>query len=283
MLTARGEEADRIVGSSSAPTTTSRSRSRPRARRPRADRATPRASAGSDGRAAGVRRAEIDASTREVRRRRTSEADREGVRPALVPGFSSRAGCSHATSSWPRLGVRGRGRHRTVTVHVRRLREKIEDDPSRPRRPRDRLGRRLPVRARDRPRPRRRLATLAVGAGVAALLRLLPTVRLQLAGLALVAVLLPLGAVLCGWVMFHMGDDVKILAVAAASAVGGRRALILARSIAERLRRRREPRDGSPTATLGSRTRRRPRGGRRGRANCERDGGEPRAPLRRPP
>ena len=46
-------------------------------------------------------------------------------------------------------------------------------------------------------------------------------VRLQLAGLALLAVLLPLLAVLLsGWVMFHMGDDVKILAVAAASAPG---------------------------------------------------------------
>ena len=54
--------------------------------------------------------------------------------------------------------------------------------------------------------------------------------RTQLAGLALLAVTLPLAAVfLSGWAMFHMGDDVKILAVAAASAsvaVGG--ALLLA-------------------------------------------------------
>jgi signal transduction histidine kinase len=52
-------------------------------------------------------------------------------------------------------------------------------------------------------------------------------------------VLLPLGAVLLsGWVMFHMGDDVKILAVVAASAsaaVGG--ALYLARAISEPLER----------------------------------------------
>ncbi len=62
-------------------------------------------------------------------------------------------------------------------------------------------------------------ATLAVGFGATLLLRLLPTVRLQLAGLALLAVALPLGAVLLsGWVMFHMGDDLKILAVAAGSA-----------------------------------------------------------------
>ena len=47
----------------------------------------------------------------------------------------------------------------------------------------------------------------------------MPTVRLQIAGLAAFAVCLPLAAVLLsGWVMFHMGDDVKILAVSAASA-----------------------------------------------------------------
>ena len=84
----------------------------------------------------------------------------------------------------------------TVTVHVRRLREKIEDDPSSPA-PADRLGRRLPVRAvigtalliaaLDARRRARR------GAGAAAL----PTVRLQLAGLASSRSLLPLAAVLC--------------------------------------------------------------------------------------
>ena len=77
-------------------------------------------------------------------------------------------------------------------------------------------------------------STLAVGLGLAYLLRLLPTVRLQLAGLAFLAVLLPLGAVLLsGWVMFHMGDDVKILAVTAASALTAIvAALVVARSIA---------------------------------------------------
>ena len=55
------------------------------------------------------------------------------------------------------------------------------------------------------------LATLAVGAVAVLLLRLLPTVRLQLVGLVFLAVVLPLVAVLTsGWVMFHMGDDVKI-------------------------------------------------------------------------
>jgi signal transduction histidine kinase len=79
------------------------------------------------------------------------------------------------------------------------------------------------------------LSTLAVGLALAWALRLLPTVRLQLAGLAFLAVLLPLGAVLVsGWVMFHMGDDVKILAVVAASALTAVvAALVVARSIAD--------------------------------------------------
>jgi signal transduction histidine kinase len=83
------------------------------------------------------------------------------------------------------------------------------------------------------------VATLAVGLVLAYLLRLLPTVRLQLAGLAFLAVLLPLGAVLLsGWVMFHMGEDVKILAVTAASALTAVvAALLLARSIADSLDR----------------------------------------------
>ena len=78
------------------------------------------------------------------------------------------------------------------------------------------------------------IVTLGVGLILALALRVLPTVRMQLIGLAALAVCLPLVAVLLsGWVMFHMGDDVKILAVSAASAtvamIGG---LVLARSIA---------------------------------------------------
>ena len=81
------------------------------------------------------------------------------------------------------------------------------------------------------------LATLAVGLVLAYGLRRLPTVRLQLAGLAMLAVLLPLGAVLLsGWVMFHMGDDVKILAVTAGSALTALvAALLVARAIADSL------------------------------------------------
>ena len=81
------------------------------------------------------------------------------------------------------------------------------------------------------------LSTLAVGLALAYGLRRLPTVRLQLAGLAVLAVLLPLGAVLLsGWVMFHMGDDVKILAVTAGSALTALiAALLVARTIADSL------------------------------------------------
>lgn len=83
------------------------------------------------------------------------------------------------------------------------------------------------------------LATLAAGLAAAFAVRLLPTVRLQLAALGLLAVSLPLAAVLLsGWVMFHMGDDVKILAVAAASAAAAVAAtLAVGTSITRRLDR----------------------------------------------
>jgi len=85
-------------------------------------------------------------------------------------------------------------------------------------------------------------ATLLVGLAAAVALRSLPTVRLQLVGLAVLAVCLPLSAVLLsGWVMFHMGDDVKILAVSAASAaVAVVAGLVVAGSIAGRIDRVRD-------------------------------------------
>jgi signal transduction histidine kinase len=76
-------------------------------------------------------------------------------------------------------------------------------------------------------------STLAAGLAGGLALRLLPTVSARLAGLSLLAVGLPLAAVLLsGVAMFHMGADVVILAVAAASstvAVGA--ALLVGRSI----------------------------------------------------
>jgi signal transduction histidine kinase len=82
-------------------------------------------------------------------------------------------------------------------------------------------------------------ATLVAGFVAVLALRALPTLRLQLAGLALLAVLVPLAAVLLsGWVMFHMGADVKILAVATASATAATAAaLVLARSISNSIER----------------------------------------------
>jgi hypothetical protein len=81
--------------------------------------------------------------------------------------------------------------------------------------------------------------SLLAGLLLAYLLRRAPTVRLQLTGLALIAVCVPLTAVLLsGWVMFHMGADVKILAVAAGSATAAVfAALALARSITASLQR----------------------------------------------
>jgi signal transduction histidine kinase len=84
--------------------------------------------------------------------------------------------------------------------------------------------------------------TLAAGLAVALALRALPSLRGRLVGLAVLAVCLPLAVVLgSGWVMFHMGDDVKILAVSAASAtVALVAALVLARSIVTPIERVRE-------------------------------------------
>lgn len=104
------------------------------------------------------------------------------------------------------------------------------------------------------------LATLGVGLGLAFLLRLLPTLRLQLAALAVLAVVLPLGAVLLsGWVMFHMGDDKKILAVMALSALTAIvAALVVARSVADAIDR---VRDASAELASGDLTSRAPEGG----------------------
>jgi signal transduction histidine kinase len=99
------------------------------------------------------------------------------------------------------------------------------------------------------------LATLAVGLAATVGLRLLPTVRLQLTGLALLAVLLPLAVVLLsGWVMFHMGDDVKILAVAVAAASAAVAAsLVLGSSIASRIDRLRDASSVVASGDLGAR------------------------------
>jgi signal transduction histidine kinase len=71
-------------------------------------------------------------------------------------------------------------------------------------------------------------ATLAAGLLAALIIRKAPTLRLQLIGLALVAVLLPLASVLLsGVVMFQSGHDLTILAVAAASSTAALAAAML--------------------------------------------------------
>ncbi len=83
------------------------------------------------------------------------------------------------------------------------------------------------------------LASFAAALVAALVLRAAPTVWLQLAGLAVLSAVVPLAAVLLsGWVMFHMGADVKILAVAAGAATAAAAAaLLLARAITRSIRR----------------------------------------------
>lgn len=103
-------------------------------------------------------------------------------------------------------------------------------------------------------------ATLAIGVGAALVTRRLPSLRAQLVALALVAVALPLGAVvISGAVMFSAEDDVVVLAVvaaAAAAAVVG--ALLVAHGVLGRLRRLEEAADRLAGGDLSARA---PEGG----------------------
>jgi signal transduction histidine kinase len=82
-------------------------------------------------------------------------------------------------------------------------------------------------------------ATLGAGLASALALRLLPSANLRLAGLALVAVALPLTAVsVSGTVMFSSGHDMTLLFVAAASSSAAVfAALVVARSISAPVQR----------------------------------------------
>ncbi|MGH3023477.1 MAG: sensor histidine kinase [Gaiellaceae bacterium] len=103
-------------------------------------------------------------------------------------------------------------------------------------------------------------ATLGAGLVAALLLRRLPTLRLQLAGLGLVAVLLPLGAVLVsGVAMFDSEHDLTILAVATASATAALAAsFLLGGSILRSIER---VRSASSALARGDLAARAPRGG----------------------
>jgi signal transduction histidine kinase len=99
------------------------------------------------------------------------------------------------------------------------------------------------------------LATLAAGLVAAVALRRLPTLKLQLAGLALVATLLPLAAVvLSGVVMFDSGHDMVLLAVAATSStVAWVAALLVARGITQPVERLRATSAALAGGDLGAR------------------------------
>ncbi len=103
-------------------------------------------------------------------------------------------------------------------------------------------------------------ASLAIGFLVAYGLRFAPTVKLQMAGLAFASVCVPLAAVLAsGWVMFHMGADRKVLAVAAGSATAAVGAgILLARWTSKSLRR---VTDASARLAAGDLSARAPTGG----------------------
>lgn len=104
------------------------------------------------------------------------------------------------------------------------------------------------------------LATLAVGLAAAGILGHLRTVRLRLAGLALLAVALPLAAVvLSGAVMFSSGHDLTVLFVAAAASTAALvAALLLARSVSEPVARLGE---SAQALAAGDLTARAPEGG----------------------
>jgi signal transduction histidine kinase len=102
--------------------------------------------------------------------------------------------------------------------------------------------------------------TLVVGLAAAMLLRSAPTLRLQLAGLGLLAVVLPLAAVsVSGAVMFNSGHDADLLFVAAAaSSTALAAALVVGHSIRKRIEQLRAASQALARGDLGARA---PEGG----------------------
>ena len=292
LLTARGEEADRIVGLELGADDYVTKPFSPRELAARVRTVLRRAR----GRRCGRERARVRRRRARARDARGAEGgrraapDREGVRPPLVPRQPPAPRLRARPADEPRLGLRGRARHR----HRHRPRPAVA---------REDRGRPLRSRATSRPsgasatgssRDARRDDRPAIAVGVAdarrrarapwSCSRLLPSLRLQLAGLAALSVCLPLASVLLsGWVTFHMGDDVKILAVSAASAtVAVVAGLVLARSIVGSVER---VRDASARSPRGDLTVRAPESGPAEVADLAASfnemAGEPRAAVRR--
>lgn len=104
------------------------------------------------------------------------------------------------------------------------------------------------------------VAALVIGTVAALILRSLRSVRLQMMGLAFVAVLLPLGSVLVsGLVMFHMGNDADFIFITCVVTVSGLlAAFLLARNIVTPLDVMREASQKLAAGDLGARA---PEGG----------------------
>jgi signal transduction histidine kinase len=99
------------------------------------------------------------------------------------------------------------------------------------------------------------VSSFAAALAAVLVLRAAPTLRLQLAGLAVLSASVPLAAVLLsGWVMFHMGADMKILAVAAGAATAATAAaLVLAQLVARSIGRVNEAARELAAGDLGAR------------------------------
>ena len=288
MLTARGEEADRIVGLELGADDYVTKPFSPRelATRVRTVLRREQPSRGFEGSSV-VRRARARCGdARGASARRAAAADGEGVRPALLPRVEPAQRLLARPAHEPRLGLRGRARHG-------------HRDRAHPAAPREDRGATLRTRftsrrygasatglCRDRARPRRRRrhARRRAGSDVRAppAAQRAPAARRASRSSRSCCRYSPCS--LSGWVMFHMGDDVKILAVAAASASAAvAAALVLASSIARRIDRLRA---ASATLAAGDLGARAPEGGPRELAELgqvvQRDGRQPRKPLRRP-
>ncbi len=241
MLTARGEEADRIVGLELGADDYVTKPFSPRELAARVRTVLRR----SSGAAARPERLEFDDVALDGASREVTKAGRAVALTArefdLLWFMASQPapGLLPQPPDGPCLGPFARARHRHGhRPHPPPARE-ARGRPGPARAPADGVGRRLPVRPVIGLALTVAAASLAIGLAVAYALRAAPTVWLQLAGLAFLSACVPLAAVLAsGWVMFHMGADRKILAVAAGSATAAVGAgLLLARSIATSIRR----------------------------------------------
>src|SRR5205085_1106601 len=115
--------------------------------------------------------------------RHAAEVDAEGVRPARVPRLASAARLLARPADGPRVGLFGGARHgHRHGAHPSAARE----DRGRPREaavPRDRLGRGLPLHAVIATAVIVAISTFVAGLIATTILRMLPTLRLQLTGL----------------------------------------------------------------------------------------------------